>query len=62
MCVTPNLKKMLVETNEANLTSKTKGFHPLLLSILNIKLHLKIMLLFLAQVFTNIYLTIEENQ
>jgi hypothetical protein len=50
---------MVVEKNETNLTSKTKGFHPLLLFIFNIKLHLKIILLFLAQVFTNIYLTIE---
>jgi hypothetical protein len=50
---------MLVENNEANLASKTKGLHPLLLLFFNIKLHFKIMLLFLAQVFTNIYLTIE---
>jgi hypothetical protein len=35
---------MLIENNEANLTSKTKGFHPLLLLIL----------LFLAKVLTNI--------
>jgi hypothetical protein len=50
---------MLVENNEANLTSKTKGIHPLLLLILNIKIYLKIILLFFAQVFINIYLTIE---
>jgi hypothetical protein len=45
---------MLIENNEANLTSKTKGFHPLLLLIFNIKLHLNIILLFLAKVLTNI--------